>query len=440
MKILFTPVGGSDPIKRMLDGPMLHCCRIYKPDVVYIYFTNKMIEYERKDQRYTWAVGKLGEHLGHDFDIKMIEREELTDPHIFDSFYDDFANIISDIEEEYPDAQIYLNASSGTPAMKSAFVTIAAMSERKLNVIQVSSGEKKPLHDRDKDDTYDKYEQWECDMDNSEPVDRTSLVESVNLAAKIKKQNIRRLVLAYDYSAALDVANDVSEHLDKNVIKLISAAEARLRLDYNGVVKALADTEYDIIPVKDDKKRKITEYLFWLDIILKRGDYLGFIRGITPAAMQLMEAAVEKCTPIGDIKNYCLTQKKVHFILSTDIMKQSDMGLKMLAVLDENFSGFQSREYTTAQLAPLIVEFCEDKKVCGYVQTIRKAEKELRNAAAHTIIAINDDVIKRRINMTSSELYDVIKKLAIRAGIVRKDIWNSYDEMNKLILDTLAEV
>ena len=30
MRILFSPVGGSDPIKRMLDGPMLHCCRVYK--------------------------------------------------------------------------------------------------------------------------------------------------------------------------------------------------------------------------------------------------------------------------------------------------------------------------------------------------------------------------------------------------------------------------
>ena len=55
MRILFSPVGGSDPIKRMLDGPMLHCCRVYKPDIVCLYFTQSMLEYENRDQRYTWA-------------------------------------------------------------------------------------------------------------------------------------------------------------------------------------------------------------------------------------------------------------------------------------------------------------------------------------------------------------------------------------------------
>ena len=65
MRILFSPVGGSDPIKRMLDGPMLHCCRVYKPDIVCLYFTQSMLEYENRDQRYTWALEKLGEKLNH---------------------------------------------------------------------------------------------------------------------------------------------------------------------------------------------------------------------------------------------------------------------------------------------------------------------------------------------------------------------------------------
>ena len=78
MRILFSPVGGSDPIKRMLDGPMLHCCRVYKPDIVYLYFTQSMLEYENKDQRYTWH-WKNCEKLNHKFEIIKIEREDLVD-------------------------------------------------------------------------------------------------------------------------------------------------------------------------------------------------------------------------------------------------------------------------------------------------------------------------------------------------------------------------
>ena len=30
-KILFSPIGGTDPISNFRDGAMLHICRIYKP-------------------------------------------------------------------------------------------------------------------------------------------------------------------------------------------------------------------------------------------------------------------------------------------------------------------------------------------------------------------------------------------------------------------------
>ena len=109
MRILFSPVGGSDPIKRMLDGPMLHCCRVYKPDIVYLYFTQSMLEYENKDQRYTWALEKLGEKLNHKFEIIKIEREDLVDVHKFYIFYNDFGKIFEEIEEKYPDAEFYVN-------------------------------------------------------------------------------------------------------------------------------------------------------------------------------------------------------------------------------------------------------------------------------------------------------------------------------------------
>ena len=440
MKVMFTAVGGSDPIKRMLDGPMLHCLRMYKPDVVYMYFTRKMLEYENLDNRYTWAVEMLGKKLDHKFEIRRVEREGLTEVQKFDSFYEDFDNIFDEIEHDYPGAELYANASSGTPAIKSAIVITAAMSKRRINVIQVSSGEKHPLHDRDRDDNYDKVVQWECDEDNNDNfTDRTTIVESDRFLVKVKKENIRKYISAYDYRAALYMAEEIKDYISSDALKLISAADARLRLDYRGVVSTLSQTAYDLIPVKDDKKRNITEYLLWLGIILEKGDYLSFIRGITPAAMALMEEAVERATPVGDIKKYC-DKKNDHYILTVENLRQSELGLNMLNVLDNKFEktgGFRDGIYTTVQLEALIQELCEDEKIRDYAQTIRKAEFNLRNQAAHTVIAVDDELIKRRIGMTAAELFDVIKKMAVRLGLVSKEIWNSYEDMNNLILDKL---
>lgn len=44
-KILFTPVGGTDPISstNCYDGAILHICRHYKPDKVIMYMSKEML-------------------------------------------------------------------------------------------------------------------------------------------------------------------------------------------------------------------------------------------------------------------------------------------------------------------------------------------------------------------------------------------------------------
>lgn len=52
--ILFTPVGGTDPISstNCRDGSMLHICRNYKPDKVIMYMSKEMLENQEADDRY----------------------------------------------------------------------------------------------------------------------------------------------------------------------------------------------------------------------------------------------------------------------------------------------------------------------------------------------------------------------------------------------------
>lgn len=48
-KILFSPLGGTDPISNFRDGSMLHICRIYKPDIVILYMSKEMYDYHVKE-------------------------------------------------------------------------------------------------------------------------------------------------------------------------------------------------------------------------------------------------------------------------------------------------------------------------------------------------------------------------------------------------------
>ena len=109
-RILFSPVGGHDPIANFRDGAVLHICRVYKPERVYLYLSHEMLERSRMDDRYRRSLEKLREHVnGAIQEIHLIERDELTQVQRFDAFYTDFDQLLRQIHEAFPDSELLLN-------------------------------------------------------------------------------------------------------------------------------------------------------------------------------------------------------------------------------------------------------------------------------------------------------------------------------------------
>lgn len=59
--ILFSPVGGTDPIhnKNCRDGSMLHIERVYEATDVFLYMSKEILENHKKDNRYFYALENL---------------------------------------------------------------------------------------------------------------------------------------------------------------------------------------------------------------------------------------------------------------------------------------------------------------------------------------------------------------------------------------------
>lgn len=55
-KVLFSPVGSTDPISNQRDGALLHIARVYKPDIIYLYLSKEMCELSDKDNRYIYCL------------------------------------------------------------------------------------------------------------------------------------------------------------------------------------------------------------------------------------------------------------------------------------------------------------------------------------------------------------------------------------------------
>lgn len=89
-KILFSPIGGTDPISNFRDGAMLHICRIYKPDIVYLYLSKEMCEFQEKDDRYRYCLEQLGKKLDKHFEVIEIQKNELEEVQVFDTFMKEY--------------------------------------------------------------------------------------------------------------------------------------------------------------------------------------------------------------------------------------------------------------------------------------------------------------------------------------------------------------
>lgn len=210
-RVLFSPVGGTDPISadNARDGSMLHIARKRLPDAVYLYLSGEMLENQKLDQRYTRALEKLSAATGHRIDCHLIERPKLTEVQNFDVFYWDFRNeILGIIEKEdiASPSELLVNTSSGTPAMKNALVVLNALGGLKCTLVQVAAPERRMgTHNHPADYDLDTY--WELDEDGRPgSEDRTRDIKSPNLLGLSNLQTIRNFIDKYDYEAAWELA------------------------------------------------------------------------------------------------------------------------------------------------------------------------------------------------------------------------------------------
>lgn len=437
--VLFSSVGTTDPISENHDGPVLHICRKYKPTKVYLYLSKEMCELHLKDDRYRDALERLGSLLSHKFEIHCIERPELREVQVFDTFYNEFENEIARIKKENPEATILLNVSSGTPAMKSALQFIAALSDGTCIPIQVSTPNQKSNPRRDDIHKYDKELYWLCNEDNENYKDRCGISSTLNLMEKIKKEIIKRHIDVYDYHAALTVAEGMNSISEKTV-NLLNLACNRILLKQPEVDRLRTLFEEQIIPVVNGELRKIVEYLLWLDVKLKRHEYSDFIRGITPIVVNVLDLYCEKQLGIC-IKKYCKrisTRGNDVYMLTRGELGKTEEGKGILAVLDDQFKPFCNTFYSAAHLTVIINNYSKDEKFIEKVNLLRTVEESVRNIAAHEIIYIDEEFIKKRCDISTKQIMDALKFLITTiAPSIPKNIWNSYDEMNALIKSTL---
>lgn len=224
--ILFSPIGSTDPITNGRDGSMLHICRKYKPDAVMLFLSSEMAEHQNRDDRYRKALRLLEKEAGFHTDIITEERCDLKGVQDFESCLAEFRPLLEKFHQMYPDHEMLVNISSGTPAMKGILYMLAAFLPFKVTLVQTATPLKSQNPRRGIIEDYDVETEWKNNFDNDAEIyeDRCAEVKAPDFAFEILKNNILSLIDSYEYSAALKLAEDINPPIKGEVLELLKEA------------------------------------------------------------------------------------------------------------------------------------------------------------------------------------------------------------------------
>ena len=433
--ILFSPVGGTDPISQVniRDGSLLHIARVYQPDEIIMYMSKEVLAYHNTDNRYVYCLEKLDEMQGRHTEIRIIERPELSQVHEFDFFYRDFLEIIKGIYRtmEAEDILLY-NVSSGTPAMKSGLLVLQTLGEYPGKLIQVSTPERKMNEHIHRD--YDVESLWELDEDNTATYENRCKEISCPSLTNIKQQEmISSFISKYDYRAAAYLADALPDETTRNYHQLIQAGMYRMELDRSMVDRLLAQQNDFALPLRSGNERKYFEYALSVQIKLKREDYADFIRSLTPLIGGLFELVLSNEFQI-DLNTYKTPDGRWD--------RKALAGSELLSVLESQSPGeFKYGFIYSVHLKNIITYYSKDPVLTEITENLRSVEEKVRNLAAHTITAITKETIVEKTGFQPNKIMADIKKLFAYTGIkVKAEYWESYDALNDLIIEKMGEV
>ena len=443
-KILFSAVGTTDPISNMHDGSYLHICRYHKPDIVILYLSAEMLENHKKDNRYLDSIRRLNDFLGTEIQVEFITNDTLDNVHLFDFFIKEFTNLIQKVRLKYPDYEIILNVSSGTPAMKSSLQLIAGLSEGAITAYQVATPARRSNPNRTDYNDYDPSIMWEYNEDNTKNLNRVEESDTTLQYVLIKLDMIYGLLDDYEYAAAVRIARGIRKHLSPRAFVLLEAAVWRTQLAADDIKRNLTSQEINLLFGTNRLSTPFFEYILSLQGKLRRDDYDGMLRAISPAVSELMVETLRiKCNLT--ITDYChITKTKNQsnspksYRWDEQKLNFSDQGKDILAIVKAASSNRTLSFITNDQLLLLISKRSDSssdsmRDLYTTLLRLRGIEETVRNIAAHQITKITDEWIKENCNLSSAEILKLLKTTLEDLELARNQDWAAYERMNECL-------
>ncbi|EHL7182574.1 type III-A CRISPR-associated protein Csm6 [Staphylococcus pseudintermedius] len=220
MKVLFSPIGNTDPWNHNYDGAMLHIVRHYKPEYVYLYFTESIWKgTERIPGRKSFDWESIVQSVSPTTKVKLII-ENITHEHDFDSYKETFHDHIQQIRDSHDEPEILLNVTSGTPQMESTLcLEYITYPEQKL-CIQVAAPDPSNNGMRHFVNPNRQLEELaEVNQRELNAATRSRVINIISFREAMIRSQLKELIKHYDYEAAYHLINENPEFRNSKILK-----------------------------------------------------------------------------------------------------------------------------------------------------------------------------------------------------------------------------
>lgn len=443
-RILISCCGTSDPVRGLRDGPLLHIMRHYRPSVVCLVMTPEMSELEQTDGRFQKMLQFVEAHWDGYRPTYLPFHIQITDASDLDELERPLEDAVQTTQDNYPDAKLLVNLTSGTPQMQIILAQIALDPRYNAIGIQVKNPEKKAgTSQRTNDKDYD----IETELELNEDEDPTAGIRCREpklfyIQKSKQKEQIRVLLEQRDYTAI----SCMKGSLPAPLMTLVRHLNARSHLQ-NEEARRLArlfKLPFPLYPIKKvsdlphSDYSEAVEYFLVMKNMQHARRYTDFVLRLNPFVLRLQCAALNRYLPYP-LRDILDSRGGRRQILSVSKLEQKDPALR--THLDTRLrkggrSPVEDRDLSIF-LCNYMLEALNDvpqavKDVCFACGKLSST----RNQAAHELTSITDTEIRAECGLTSAQIVQKVEQIfPFLYPECHKDIFDVYQKCNDYILD-----
>ena len=444
-RILFSPLGDTDPIRDCHDGACLHILRHYQPERVVLFYTKDMENKERRDHRYTRAIHKLSPNCAI---------EEIFSGIVAAYLYEEFSKILPEavqsLRDRYPEHEILINLSSGTPQMKTVLAMLAADTERCRGIQVPSHSGKSNRKNKPASDDVDVDILLEVNVDDEEGAKNRCEEPPLSVFRyHAEKNRIISLIHAYEYNAALTLARS-SSLVPADAKQLLKHAAARTDLLPDKARKILAEYNGQKLFLFTGEEELLIEYFLIMQIDQENDHLSNFMLRISPFLDKFLLDYVQKNVRGGrqnpqnilNLSRY--VKRKGGYRLERERIEQA--AHKLLTRLDREYGGYKDSDLSFT----LLIYYCDYMQEEGLTKDTKLHDdmmaelgklgdiRILRNNVAHQITNITRESFQKVTQMTPPALMAIFTQmLTLVYGGKIKEALTTYSRINNWLEEAL---